>query len=121
MGSGSQPVCSCRQVWLSRYIINFTKSSPDHLILTGPVTEDLVRYMGYAIADGNNFLVDDPQWAIDFAPNGISSSCLHPEKLANGAGTLLGLNDTITRKRYAEYELFSYQNYALMPSVPLNS
>jgi gamma-glutamyltranspeptidase/glutathione hydrolase len=33
----------------------------------------------------DNFLVNDPNWAIDFAPN----------------GTQLGLGDTITRKRYA--------------------
>lgn len=34
------------------------------------VTEDLVRYMNFSISIGDNFLVDDPQWAIDFAPNG---------------------------------------------------
>jgi gamma-glutamyltranspeptidase/glutathione hydrolase len=51
-----------------------------------PVTEDLVRYMKSAIAGIDNFLVNDPTWAIDFAPN----------------GTLLTLNDTITRKRYAK-------------------
>ena len=50
-----------------------------------PVTQDLVRYMASAIAGIDNFLVNDPTWAIDFAPN----------------GTLLGLGDTITRKRYA--------------------
>lgn len=33
-----------------------------------------------------NFLVEDPIWAVDFAPN----------------GTLLQLGDVITRKRYAE-------------------
>ncbi|PVH81756.1 gamma-glutamyltransferase [Cadophora sp. DSE1049] len=49
------------------------------------VTEDLVRYMYEATKDGNTFLTDDPQWAIDFAPN----------------GTLLGLGETLTRKRYA--------------------
>jgi gamma-glutamyltranspeptidase/glutathione hydrolase len=34
------------------------------------VTEDLVRYMqaGY---DHGEFLVKDPQWAVDFAPNGL--------------------------------------------------
>ncbi|KAF2499794.1 gamma-glutamyltranspeptidase [Lophium mytilinum] len=51
-----------------------------------PVTEDLVRYMNSAIAGIDNFLVNDPTWAIDFAPN----------------GTLLALNETITRKRYAD-------------------
>jgi len=51
-----------------------------------PVTEDLVLYMGYAMSGGNNFLVEDPNWAVDFAPN----------------GTLLKLNDTMTRKRYAD-------------------
>ncbi|TVY55327.1 Glutathione hydrolase proenzyme, partial [Lachnellula suecica] len=50
-----------------------------------PVTEDLVRYMAAATKDGNTFLTDDPQWAMDFAPN----------------GTLMGLGDILTRKRYA--------------------
>ncbi|CAK4034553.1 gamma-glutamyltranspeptidase like [Lecanosticta acicola] len=49
-----------------------------------PVTQDLVKYMDSATSD-DNFLVEDPNWAIDFAPN----------------GTRLGLGDTITRKRYA--------------------
>jgi hypothetical protein len=42
--------------------------------------------MNYAISNRPNFLVEDPAWAEDFAPN----------------GTLLGLGDTITRKRYAK-------------------
>lgn len=51
-----------------------------------PVNQDLVRYMASAIATtGENFLVNDPTWALDFAPN----------------GTLVGLGDTIYRKRYA--------------------
>jgi gamma-glutamyltranspeptidase/glutathione hydrolase len=44
------------------------------------VTEDLVRYMG-----GASYLSQDSTWAIDFAPN----------------GTLVRLNNTMTRKRYA--------------------
>ncbi|GAM89185.1 hypothetical protein ANO11243_072220 [Dothideomycetidae sp. 11243] len=54
-----------------------------------PVTEDLLRYIGASLNDGSfkhNFLVDDPAWAIDFAPE----------------GTLLKLGDTITRQRYAD-------------------
>ena len=51
-----------------------------------PVTQDLVRYMAGATAGTEDFLVDDPNWAIDFAPN----------------GTRVGLGDTITRKRYAD-------------------
>ncbi|KAL3420528.1 gamma-glutamyltranspeptidase [Phlyctema vagabunda] len=51
-----------------------------------PVTEDTVRYMSAATSNGNNFLVDDPSWAIDFAPN----------------GTLVKLHDILTRKRYAD-------------------
>ncbi|KAJ9645076.1 hypothetical protein H2201_001130 [Coniosporium apollinis] len=51
-----------------------------------PVTQDLVNYMRSATAGPGNFLVDNPTWALDFAPN----------------GTLVGLNDTITRKRYAD-------------------
>ena len=50
------------------------------------VTQDLVNYEKSATAGGPNFLVENPSFAIDFAPN----------------GTLLGLNDTITRKRYAD-------------------
>ncbi len=43
--------------------------------------------MGYATGGSRNFLVEDPVWAADFAPN----------------GALLKLGDLITRKRYAEY------------------
>ncbi|KAI1410021.1 gamma-glutamyltranspeptidase [Hypoxylon sp. FL1857] len=51
------------------------------------VTEDTVRYMEAAIMMiGSNFLVDDPSWAQDFAPD----------------GSLVKLGDTMTRKRYAE-------------------
>lgn len=51
------------------------------------VTEDLVRYMDLTVGDApRDFLVNNPTWAIDFAPN----------------GTRLGLGDTITRKRYAD-------------------
>ncbi|KXJ86794.1 gamma-glutamyltranspeptidase [Microdochium bolleyi] len=46
------------------------------------VNEDLVKYM-----KGYDFLVTDPSWSVDFAPN----------------GTLLQLGDTITRKRYADF------------------
>jgi len=42
--------------------------------------------MKSAVKGIDNFLVEDPSWAIDFAPN----------------GTLLGLGDTITRRRYAD-------------------
>ncbi|EFQ30116.1 gamma-glutamyltranspeptidase [Colletotrichum graminicola] len=48
------------------------------------VSKDLVRYMDSAIKDQKNFLVEDPVWAEEFAPN----------------GTLLQLGDTIYRKRY---------------------
>ena len=52
------------------------------------VSPDLVRYMKSANASAQvpNFLSKDPNWALDFAPN----------------GTLVGLGDTITRKRYAD-------------------
>ncbi|TIC96988.1 Gamma-glutamyltransferase [Colletotrichum higginsianum] len=48
------------------------------------VSEDLVRYMANAINGQYNFLVEDPVWAEEFAPN----------------GKLLQLGDTIYRKRY---------------------
>ncbi|RYP66301.1 hypothetical protein DL771_007883 [Monosporascus sp. 5C6A] len=52
-----------------------------------PVTEDLVRYMELGVQmAGWNFLVEDPSWALDFAPQ----------------GTLVKLGDVMTRKRYAE-------------------
>ena len=50
------------------------------------VTKDTVRYMQSAISTGGNFLQTNPAWAIDFAPN----------------GTLVGLGDTLTRRRYAD-------------------
>jgi len=50
------------------------------------VNQDLVHYMQVGTAGYDNFLVNDPAWAIDFAPN----------------GTLVKLGDTIYRKRYAD-------------------
>jgi gamma-glutamyltranspeptidase/glutathione hydrolase len=47
------------------------------------VTPDLVRYI--ASTANNSFLVSDPSWAIDFAPN----------------GTLVKLGDMMYRRRYA--------------------
>ncbi|KAI9669940.1 MAG: hypothetical protein M1831_006976 [Alyxoria varia] len=50
------------------------------------VNEDLVKYMNLILQlVPDNFFVNDPAWAIDFAPN----------------GTMVGLNDMIYRKRYA--------------------
>ncbi|KAI4941184.1 hypothetical protein J4E91_010975 [Alternaria rosae] len=49
------------------------------------VNEDLVKYMASATSS-SNFLVDDLEFALDFAPK----------------GRLLQLNETITRKRYAD-------------------
>ncbi|KAF7718169.1 Gamma-glutamyltransferase / Glutathione hydrolase [Penicillium ucsense] len=51
-----------------------------------PVSTDLVKYMKLAVGSGEDFLTKDPNWALDFAPN----------------GTRLGLGDIITRKRYAD-------------------
>jgi hypothetical protein len=53
------------------------------------VTEDLVRYMDAGHHHGA-FLVEDPQWAMDFAPN----------------GTLVGVGDVMTRKRYAKWVFY---------------
>jgi gamma-glutamyltranspeptidase / glutathione hydrolase len=50
-----------------------------------PISEDLFRMMNEATQGQPDFLVEDPSWAIDFAPN----------------GTRLGLGDIITRKRLA--------------------
>ncbi|KAF2149780.1 gamma-glutamyltranspeptidase [Myriangium duriaei CBS 260.36] len=52
-----------------------------------PVTTDLVNYINSSFTDGaGEFLINDPAWALDFAPN----------------GTLLGLGEILTRKRYAD-------------------
>ncbi|EAW11885.1 gamma-glutamyltransferase [Aspergillus clavatus NRRL 1] len=51
-----------------------------------PVGRDLVKYMKSAVGTGQDFLAENPTWALDFAPN----------------GTRLGLGDTITRRRYAD-------------------
>ncbi|KAI9759873.1 MAG: hypothetical protein M1840_003075 [Geoglossum simile] len=50
-----------------------------------PISEDLDRNMKEATKDQPDFLVNDPSWAIDFAPN----------------GTRLGVGDIMTRKRLA--------------------
>ncbi|KAK0947476.1 hypothetical protein LTR29_001084 [Friedmanniomyces endolithicus] len=69
-----------------------------------PVTADLVRYEANAVAGIDNFLVNNPTWAIDFAPN----------------GSLLGLGDVITRKRYADtLETIAKQGVEAFYSGPL--
>src|ERR1700753_1346436 len=52
------------------------------------VTKDVVSYMDEAkgMAQDQNFLTEHPSWATDFAPS----------------GTRVKLNDTITRRRYAD-------------------
>lgn len=50
------------------------------------VTQDLVNQMKSATAGQDDFLINNPTWAIDFAPN----------------GTRVALGQTITRKRYAD-------------------
>jgi len=50
------------------------------------VTQDLVNQMDAATTGHYNFLVNNPTWAIDFAPN----------------GTRVALGQTMTRKRYAD-------------------
>ncbi|KAF2209868.1 hypothetical protein CERZMDRAFT_113613 [Cercospora zeae-maydis SCOH1-5] len=72
------------------------------------VGSDLVKYMDSAVASAKdvvgNFLVDDPNWAFDFAPN----------------GTRLALGDTITRKRYADtLETIAEQGVAAFYSGPI--
>lgn len=49
------------------------------------VSEDLVIKMDAYVKDGESFLIDDPSWAEDFAPNGV----------------LVRQSDIMTRKRYA--------------------
>jgi gamma-glutamyltranspeptidase / glutathione hydrolase len=49
------------------------------------VNADLIRYMD-TTTPNSNFLTSDPSWALDFAPNGYR----------------IKLNETMTRKRYAD-------------------
>ena len=49
----------------------------------------------------NKFLVNDPDWAVDFAPNGKILFYLYRMGCSYVIGTLLQLGDIITRKRYA--------------------
>lgn len=49
------------------------------------VNQDLTNQMDAAVKGHLNFLVEDPTWALDFAPN----------------GTRVGLGDNMTRQRYA--------------------
>lgn len=50
------------------------------------VTTDLARAINASLVSNPDLLRTDPSWSLDFAPN----------------GTLLGLGDTIYRKRYAD-------------------
>ena len=44
------------------------------MLIDKPVTEDLVSYMEGAMHYANeSFLIEDPQFAVDFAPNGRSN------------------------------------------------
>jgi gamma-glutamyltranspeptidase/glutathione hydrolase len=36
------------------------------------VTEDLIYFMNSVTSEKNKFLTEDPPWAMDFAPNGMS-------------------------------------------------
>lgn len=51
-----------------------------------PVSEDLIKYMNLAVGSKEDFLSQNPTWALDFAPN----------------GTRLGLGEIITRRRFAD-------------------
>jgi gamma-glutamyltranspeptidase/glutathione hydrolase len=60
--------------------------------------------MNSAVGDGPDFLVNDPTWALDFAPN----------------GTRLGVGDTITRRRYADtLEVIAQQGPGAFYSGPI--
>lgn len=48
-----------------------------------------------------SFLIEDPDFAVDFAPNGMMMK-LRDERWLMFAGTLLRFNETMTRKRYGE-------------------
>lgn len=40
------------------------------VLMVAPVSSDLVRYIAYTVDGKRNFLLEDPEWAEDFAPNG---------------------------------------------------
>jgi hypothetical protein len=70
---------------------------------TYPVPEDLLSFMNSVTSETNKFLTEDPSWAMDFAPNGMFFRLGSEIFKLIPAGTLLGLGDTLMRKRYAKY------------------
>lgn len=60
-----------RHGFIGRFQV-FTMVSHTHGIKTNirPVSPDLTRYAKEATKDQVNFLVEDPIWAEEFAPNG---------------------------------------------------
>ena len=59
--------------------------------------------MNRSMSPDDMFLIDDPQLSVDFAPNGHSQYPTYVDNvLMNFTGTLLGLNEILTRKRYAK-------------------
>ncbi|KFG81769.1 hypothetical protein MANI_118548 [Metarhizium anisopliae] len=67
-----------------------------------PISNDLVGYIERAVKGKPNFLVEDPNWAQDFAPNGSSAQTLTCHTFAyEYTGSLLQVGEIMTRKRYA--------------------
>ncbi|KAG5940571.1 hypothetical protein E4U53_007571 [Claviceps sorghi] len=65
------------------------------------VSEDLIRYINNTVkGKPSNFLVEDPNWAQDFAPKVYKGA---PSKLTpvGTKGRLVQVGETMTRKRYA--------------------
>ena len=60
------------------------------------VTEDWVRYAAQAKEKSqSNFLVEDPDWAVDFAPNGMLP---YPLPVSQDILFMLAATKTVTRK-----------------------
>jgi hypothetical protein len=64
----------CGATWLQRFVYSLihglSKAVVWMLIYHLQVSSDLLRYIDATVKDKANFLVEDPNWAQDFAPNG---------------------------------------------------
>lgn len=69
------------------------------------VSADLIGYIQKSVNDHENFLVNDPAWAEDFAPHGMHGSAIFlvvfAMTLIFHAGIIVKQGDRMTRLRYS--------------------
>lgn len=65
------------------------------------VNADMAKFIERSAKGHQNFFVEDPSWAEDFAPNGNSTSPYLKTYANIEAGRLVAEGEKMTRKRYA--------------------